>query len=43
MNQEVYVTNQSVLKVTEDVVFMNQYKHPAWGGNIPLMKGLIQL
>jgi hypothetical protein len=34
MHQEVYVINQSVIKVTEDVIFLNRYKHLYWGGNI---------
>ena len=38
MNQESYVINQSVIKVTEDVLFMNRYKHPFGGDNILLIK-----
>jgi len=40
MHQEVYVTNQSVIKVTEDVIFMNRYKHLYWGGQYATYEGI---
>ena len=34
MNQELYVSNQSIIKTTEDVVFIEQYSSDSLGGNI---------
>ena len=32
MNQKVSVSNQSVIKVTKDVIFINRYRSNVWGG-----------
>jgi len=41
MNQEVSVTNQSVIKITEDVIFMNRYKSNMWGGQYSTYGGIL--
>jgi hypothetical protein len=40
MNEEVYVTNQSIIKTTEDVAFMNRYKSNMWGGQFSTYTGI---
>ena len=40
MIQEVYVTNQSIIKTTEDVIFVNRYKHSLWGGQYSTYEGI---
>jgi len=40
MNKKVYVSNQSVIKITEDVIFMNRYKSNMWGGQYSTYSGI---
>jgi hypothetical protein len=41
VRQEVYVTNQSIIKITEDVIFMNRYKSNMWGGQYSTYSGIL--